>query len=383
MISLSRKSPRAVLGILALFLLNLYPANRMFEMKSQLDLRVAQPMLDKPLLVPADNSREMLSSPIAMTDETELSISRSNEVEMPLLEILQPSLVTPLPDPTTAWCILDLNNTNQHFRHFPHALQSLAPCWSFFCRVREERGAHVPCGIYIQYPPRFQWDRMSSWTRQLVERMGCQVVVQSQEDTVVGDVIVDSDVQYRPPDQHVNTYQFFEKKEHAQQLQLQVLGDKVDTNPEMKKGGIQIGLLQRIRNHPNQASRIFLNLSDIRSHLQATFPEATLVETDMSNFSLPEQALWWRQNDVVVAAHGAAMTNCIFLRNHDESAATVIEVYPDGFHPIIFSKLAKSVGVHRLAIDRNASIGSGKNADLTPDPKLIVQLVQEALQGSD
>lgn len=249
--------------------------------------------------------------------------------------------------------------------------------------MREERGVDVPCGIYIKYPPRIPWNSMSSWTRQLVDHMGCKVVVQSQGKTSVGKVILDGDVQYRPPREGVMRYMFFEKKEHVQLLQARVLGDSVVTNPEKKKGGIQIGLLQRILVNPNRPSRIFLNLQTIRSQLQMAFPNVTLVETDMRNFSLQEQASWWHQNDVVVAAHGAAITNCIFLNNHNESTATVIEVYPDGFHPYIFGALMKSVGVHRLTIVQNASISVGKNADLRPDPKLVVELVRQALQDSD
>jgi Glycosyltransferase 61 len=376
-VSLSRKSPWVVFGILALLLLRLYPVNQLFVMKKRLHMGMPQQILEKPML--AGMAQEIqVSSSIATTKEMEPTMSPSAEVGMPEILGRDPQ------DTSTAWCILDHNNTNQHFRHFPHALQSLAPCWSFFCREREERGAHVSCGIYIQYPPRVPWNSMSSWTRQLVEHMDCYVVVQSKENTPLGDVIADGDVQYRPPDQHVKSYRFFEKQAHVQQLQRKVLGDALETNPATKKkGAIQIGLLQRIRNSPKQASRIFLNLPNIRSQLQVAFPEATLVETDMRDFSLLEQALWWHQNDVVVAAHGAAITNCIFLRNHNASASTVIEIYPDGFHPIIFGALMKSVGVHRLNIDRNASISVGKNADLQPEPKLVVQLVREALQGSD
>jgi Glycosyltransferase 61 len=376
------KSSWAILGISALFLLNLQYLNQLFDVKKQIDLGMQRQIIEKPM--PPDKVPETVSTPMAMTHETEATLSPSTDVGkmMPLPVLLQPDDPKRMNETTpTAWCILDRNNTNPHFRHFPHALQSLAPCWSFFCRVRKERGTEVPCGIYIHYPPRVPWKDMSSWTRQLVEYMGCQVVVQgSQENTPIGSVIVEGDVQYRVPNQHVPNCRLFEKTEHVHQLQARVLGNEVVTNPEMKQGGIRIGLLQRIRDNPKRPSRIFLNLDTIRSRLQAAFPDATLVETDMRQFSLREQALWWHQNDVVLAAHGAAIANCIFLRSHNGSTATVIEVFPDGFHPTMFGALMRSVGVRRLTIDHNASISVGKNADLQPNPTLVVQLVRQALR---
>jgi hypothetical protein len=49
----------------------------------------------------------------------------------------------------------------------------------------------------------------------------------------------------------------------------------------------------------------------------------------------------------------------------------------------MFGALMRSVGVRRLTIDHNASISVGKNADLQPNPTLVVQLVRKALQESD
>ena len=357
------KSPRMVLGLSLLLLLNLHPLNQLFSLKRQIDPEMVQ-IVDKSLL---DEEEDFLFHSGATTME-ESTAAPSNTATIPN--------ATDPPTPIhTAWCILDRNNTNSHFRHFPHSLQSLAPCWSFFCRT-----AAPQCGIYIQHPPRFVWKQMSSWTRQLVEHMGCRIVVQSQPD-ISRSVIRTGDVQYRVPDRQVLTYAFFEKPEHVQQLQARVLGNTTVT--KTKTDAIRIGLLQRIQEHPKHPSRIFLNLPEIRSQLQTAFPDAVVEESDMLHFTLKEQARWWHDKDVVVAAHGAAITNGIFLRNHNTTAATLIEVYPDGFHPSIFYKLMQSVGAHRLAIDEHASVGSGKNSNLMPDPALIVQLVRQALQGYD
>jgi capsular polysaccharide biosynthesis protein len=41
---------------------------------------------------------------------------------------------------------------------------------------------------------------------------------------------------------------------------------------------------------------------------------------------------WWSRHDVVVAAHGASVTNLIFIREN----ASVIELYPYHYYPIDF-----------------------------------------------
>lgn len=241
----------------------------------------------------------------------------------------------------------------------------------------------MQCGIYLRRPLRLPWEGMISWTRQLVDAMGCRVVVQPEcNATTTTEPFGDDDVQHRVPDRRVSHYSFFEKKKDVQLLQARVLGtaDDAGTGPPRKQGMVRIGLLQRIRTNPKQPSRVFLNLPDLRAALQAAFPNATVDETDMRGFSLKEQAAWWHKHDVVVAAHGAALANSIFLRNiNEETAAAVIEVFPDGFHPYIFGALVKSVGVHRFTIDANASVARGKSSDLRPDPALVVRLVQQAI----
>ena len=46
----------------------------------------------------------------------------------------------------TAWCILDHDNLSRFYRHFPHTLESLAPCWSYFCRRSDKK-----CGFFSEF----------------------------------------------------------------------------------------------------------------------------------------------------------------------------------------------------------------------------------------
>ena len=47
----------------------------------------------------------------------------------------------------TAWCVLDKSNSNKGFGHFPHTLQFVSLCWSFFMREQRQRQDELNCGI--------------------------------------------------------------------------------------------------------------------------------------------------------------------------------------------------------------------------------------------
>jgi hypothetical protein len=62
----------------------------------------------------------------------------------------------------------------------------------------------------------------------------------------------------------------------------------------------------------------------------------------MDGMSFSEQAEWWSGKDVVVAAHGASMSNLIFMRDN----ASVVELYPEHYYPLgMYKTLSKSTGV--------------------------------------
>jgi hypothetical protein len=111
----------------------------------------------------------------------------------------------------------------------------------------------------------------------------------------------------------------------------------------------------------------------------------------MEHMSFVEQAEWWSRHDVVVAAHGASVTNLIFMREN----ASVIELYPDHYYPIdLYYSLSKAVGIShygwyngvidpvadyeqhcRTVEDRNLY----RNVDLTPPVEQVVELVRRAV----
>jgi hypothetical protein len=279
-----------------------------------------------------------------------------------------------------AWCILDGNNSNlPHFSHFPHASQVLLPCWSYFCRVREQT-PDTRCGFWLDSD---KLKLSKGWVEGLVTAMNCSVT-----DTQP----VNLQISLRP--NNTRPFQWFQNPSDAMTLRELTVGPlTLNSHP-------RIGLIQRLkakregyRRHfrKRKGNRHINNLPDIQGSIEQAFQNATVDIACMERMSFAEQAEWWSRHDVVVAAHGAAVTNLIFMRDN----ASVVELYPDHYYPIDFYRsLCESVGVQhhgwyngvadpeadyrehcRNVKDRNLY----RNVDLTPSVEQVVELVRRAI----
>jgi hypothetical protein len=277
----------------------------------------------------------------------------------------------------TAWCILDDVNSNPNkFRHFPHASQVLLPCWSYFCRVRaREKNSNLHCGFWLNSS---KLQMSQGWVEGLVKAMNCSVLnrTASQPDLTFHHRL-------KPM---AEQKQWFQHKEDAAALCSLTVGSlTLDARP-------RIGLVQRA-SRKQRGNRRILNLDTIQESIKEAFPHASVETALMDGMSFSEQAAWWSSRDVVVAAHGASMSNVIFMRDN----ASVVEIYPEHYYPITFFRsLSRSAGVshygyyngvanpyadyrqHRKTVaDRKRY----RNVDWEPPPQDVLRLVQLALQG--
>jgi len=62
----------------------------------------------------------------------------------------------------------------------------------------------------------------------------------------------------------------------------------------------------------------------------------------METMDFTEQATWWNRQDVVVAAHGAAMGNIMFLRPH---TTAVVEIFPRHYYVDMYQRLSETLNV--------------------------------------
>jgi hypothetical protein len=262
---------------------------------------------------------------------------------------------------------------NPHFRHFPHTMQSLAPCWSYFAKLRTRYAAQnkeVQCGLYLNETG-IRWSQVSQWSRQLVDAWNCTVVHDPPPPEA-----------FREHWRHGGGW--FRTASDADSMRNQVLGgSRRAVSATRALVSPRIGLVQRIR--ARQApSRIVLNVDEIVEALRQAFPSALVELTNMSDFSLLEQARWWNSQDLVVLAHGAAVTNAIFM---EPRVSSVVEIFPDGYRPYMFQALMRSCQVRSYSISRNTSAtarhrGHPRNVDLRPNVAQVILLTKLALNQS-
>jgi hypothetical protein len=273
-----------------------------------------------------------------------------------------------------AWCILDGNNSNpRHFHHFPHASQVLLPCWSYFSRVREET-PDARCGFWLDSGKLKEKLKLTKgWVADLVTAMNCSVA----DTQPVNMQISDRPNKKRP-------FKWFQSPSDAKRLRTLTVG------PLTPNSHPQIGLVQR-DSSKRKGNRHIRNLDVIQESMEQAFPNATVDIASMEHMSFIQQAEWWSRHDVVVAAHGAGVTNLIFMREN----ASVIELYPDHYYPVDFySSLSESVGVKHYGwyngvTDPDADYKQHcrtvknrnyyRNVDLTPPVEQVVELVRRAV----
>ena len=105
------------------------------------------------------------------------------------------------------------------------------------------------------------------------------------------------------------------------------------------KGGskpLQIGLLQRPK------SRHINNLEEIEAALRKALPGCRTNLTVLAFPNVKDQAAWFATKDVIVGAHGAALTNSIFITK----GTIVMQVWPDNwFWQSLDSLIEQSGGI--------------------------------------
>ena len=223
------------------------------------------------------------------------------------------------------------------FVHFPHATEVILPCWSWFRR----NNAQNNCGFVLMDGLTFN-DPPNSWQQQLVTAMGCKVKEMDAALDETGFPLPDDEIQYVPNLQVIrpryNHRMYIEKPEDAHALRRLVVPDTIIENRKGNGKPLQIGIIQRTR------SRVITNIDDIQSALQTALPDAKITQSTL-DFPMRIQAEWFATKDVIVAAHGAALTNSLFIT----PGTIVLQIYPKNYFYQSLDPLIEQVG--GIAID--------------------------------
>lgn len=74
-------------------------------------------------------------------------------------------------------------------------------------------------------------------------------------------------------------------------------------------------------------SRIITNFAEIKNTLQLSLPDAYITETTFDMPLMKDQAEWFATKDIIIAAHGAALANSVFIT----PGTIILQIYPRNY----------------------------------------------------
>ena len=302
------------------------------------------------------------------------------------------------------WCALKRYSTRRLF-HFPHAAQSLLPCWSWFERMRSNltnttttttTTTVLHCGFWLiekNYPT----IALEGWVGQLIEHMGCSIS-ETEPPCYSSASNSGNAMFYFLPRDVLHDYQWFERPQDATSLRMQVLQSinftdnhgttaAAATATNHRHDALRIAIIDR------RSTRKLLNVDNVSSSLRHAYPLAAVEIAYMEDMEPTEQFLFWSRQDIIIAGHGAALTNTFFLPPGNTSA--LIEIFPPHFYDVTFFRtLRNSAGIRGYGYYNNESDLQADWAkysntmkkrkyyrlqDLEPPVDAILDLVRQAL----
>ncbi len=285
------------------------------------------PALNKKLRVSA---AEGATSDVKSPGDEKSAPTSSTSVSIPV--ILAPAkqikAAAASPSLKTHWCVITrtyiARNPSKHFHHFPHAAETLLPCWSYFY----EQGLTDSCGIEL----RLGKHTLSSWNRELIEdAMGCKIM-SDENPGKKGDIGFKSNLYHmRPRFEYIS---YLNSPEHAHALRRNIISDDDIAKVKGKGKPFQIGMIQR------PESRHIDNLQEIRDAIQVALPDAQIDMTDFKFTTMKEQAWYFASKDLIIAAHGAALTNSIFIT----PKTIVLQLHSSGYYYPSLEPLIEQAG---------------------------------------
>lgn len=222
-----------------------------------------------------------------------------------------------------------------------HVAEALLPCWSWFV----DNNATENCGFYIIH----NLQQPHVWGKQLMENMKCEIkysnVPQKWNMTMTSILERDATVSEWKEILFREEY-WFENRQDVDLLQKIVLANNASDKSltlRQEPRVLQIGIVNRT------GTRKIANLPELRDSIEEALSSKgisfSLSVQSLDGLTLQQQAAWFASKRIIVAAHGAGLTNSIFLQPN----ATVISLYPENFYFVgYFESLVTKVGGHNI-----------------------------------
>eukprot|EP00121_Abeoforma_whisleri_P016047 Awhi_evm1s14744 len=204
-------------------------------------------------------------------------------------------------------------------QHFPHFSERLFECWSHL------RALPIPhkCVLYFS-----AWKEplTVAWSTQMMGYMNCEQVYEKPNSETY-------DVYVRVK-AVLSGETWFRSKNDAIELTKLILGPE-DYQKSLRSNKLRIGFVQRER------FRVILNLTSLVEHVEEQYPDAIVDIKRFANMDLKDQVQWYANQDLIIAAHGAGLTNLAFAHE----CVVVFQLYVEGYYaPFYYNPLLKDVG---------------------------------------
>jgi hypothetical protein len=245
------------------------------------------------------------------------------------------------------WCEASREGSmpeGKSFHHFPHAMIFMGRCWSWFLEKNAYPGR---CGFLLDA---FSHKRLlekanTDWVVTIFETTGCLVRV---VEPPIANLSSLHHNYYTPdlwPQNKLYKHIWVDKPEHAWKLrdlllqrQQRVLPQRI-TKIASNSSVVRIGFLDRFE------TRSIANLDDLVRRVSLRYDRVVLDKAWFTSTApMLEQLAWFASHDIIVGAHGAAMTNCMFL----QAGTIVIEIFPMNYFPLDFfgSLITQVAAIH-------------------------------------
>jgi len=241
------------------------------------------------------------------------------------------------------WCMLTKDNVPKHnkwfgtIEHFPHTLEWFADCWNYLQEESKFEGADVKGGFIIDEHVKKKLQK-KYWNRAFFPAMKFPVMIH-RNDTEKDE----------PLDYNLITTKYYEggwfQRSDICASFRERLWRNLDVYPQKhNKKARRIGILNR------NESRAIMDIGRLTKELKKHYKNAHVdVRAFDSEYDLKKeedtmqmQARWFADKDLIIMAHGAAMSNVIFMK----PGSAVLELYPQYYFNDMFWELMAQCGIY-------------------------------------
>ncbi len=239
-------------------------------------------------------------------------------------------------------------------KHFPHAMQQLYRCWSYWTRYPEFTPVLVGPSHHRGFRPTVRPDFFTNMLHALQTAIGLQVVAMNYSTISELDAVMETHGirSVRSTFEHGDGFALASSLD-AVELRKAILSDRTNDERRDWQTGCPLPPSERIpriallNRNEKQSQRSFLNAIEVTQAITDSGLSAEVPIAHFENATFTDQIQFFNNVDIVLSPHGAQLTSMAFL----PSCGGVLEFFPRGyFVPYYFGSLARAAGLRYSAL---------------------------------